>query len=89
MTGSGLGSRYDVAALILDVLGRSDVELIEVPSSYFEKEYFAPRPRSEIMRNLALELHKINLMRPWQESVTDYLTTYFPDLVSSPRVAGI
>jgi dTDP-4-dehydrorhamnose reductase len=89
MSGSGSGSRYDVAAKILEVLGRDDVELIEVGSEHFEAEYFAPRPRCEIMRNLALELHGMDLMRPWQESVTDYLMTQFPEFVATPRVAEI
>ncbi len=89
MTGTGLASRYTVAAQILEVLGRSDIELIEVGSDYFAQEYFAARPRSEVMRNMMLDLHQMNTMRPWQESLTDYLLTHFPEAVAIPRVAEI
>jgi len=56
MSGEGTGSRFDVARVILDVLGRHDVELVPVTSEHFSRDYFAPRPRSELMRNLMLEL---------------------------------
>lgn len=77
MSCEGTCSRYDVTAAILRLLGRDDVELVEVGSDYFAAEYFAPRPRSEAMRNLMLELHGMNTMRPWEIALKDYLAEDF------------
>lgn len=77
MAGTGEGSRYDVARRILEILGRDDVELVEVDSSYFAKEYWVARPRSEIMRNLVLELQGMNDMRPWDVALEDYLRSHY------------
>lgn len=73
MACGGSGSRLDVCARILEVLGRRDIDLIEVDSSYFAEEFFAVRPRSEIMRNMLLDLQGMNTMRPWEEAIEDYL----------------
>jgi dTDP-4-dehydrorhamnose reductase len=78
MACQGEGSRYDVAVEMLRLLGRSDVEVVGVESDHFQDEYPAPRPRSEMMRNLMLELRGLNLMRPWQEALADYLATLEP-----------
>ena len=69
----GEGSRLDVARLIVAHAGRDDVEVVAVDSSFFANEYSAPRPRSEIMRNYMLELHGLNLMRPWNVALREYL----------------
>jgi dTDP-4-dehydrorhamnose reductase len=84
MACGGEGSRYDVAARILEVLGRTDIELVEVGSEHFAAEFPSPRPRSEIMRNLVLDLQGMNTMRPWREALAEYLTVEFPDLVAHP-----
>jgi dTDP-4-dehydrorhamnose reductase len=75
MACGGEGSRYDVAGEIVRHAGRDDIEVRRVSSSFFAETYFAPRPRSEIMRNYMLELHGINLMRPWSVALADYLDT--------------
>jgi dTDP-4-dehydrorhamnose reductase len=81
----GNGTRYDVAKKILEVLGvQHDVELVEVDSAFFMDEFPAPRPRTEAMRNLVLDLQGMNTMRPWEESLEEYLTTAFADLGISP-----
>lgn len=85
----GEGSRYDVAQEILRVLGRDDVELHRVGSEHFAEEFPAPRPPSEIMRNLALDLQGMNTMRAWQTALADYLRTFFPHLVASPAAAQL
>jgi dTDP-4-dehydrorhamnose reductase len=72
MTCRGQGSRLDVAREIVAWSGR-DVEVVPVASSHFAATYFAPRPRSEMMRNYMLELAGIDLMRPWPEALRDYL----------------
>ena len=73
----GMATRFDVAKHILGTLGRKDVELKAVLSSYFEKEYFAPRPRSEEMRNYVLDFRGMNEMPPWEEALEAYLKKYF------------
>jgi dTDP-4-dehydrorhamnose reductase len=69
----GRGSRLDVARALLDYYGRTDVEVQPVTSDYFAETYPAPRPHSEMMRNYMLDLHGLNLMRPWEVALRDYL----------------
>ncbi len=82
----GQGTRYEVAKKILQVLGIDrEVELVEVDSAFFQDAFPAPRPRSEMMRNLLLDLQGLNTMRHWEDSLEEYLTTAFAEL---PRDAG-
>ncbi|MBL0167327.1 MAG: NAD(P)-dependent oxidoreductase [Propionivibrio sp.] len=78
MVCEGSGTRFDVAQAILEICGRADIELIPVDSSYFESNYFAPRPISEMMRNAKLSALGINLMRPWRVALHDYIRHEFP-----------
>lgn len=71
----GEGSRFDVAVELLRLIGRDDVEVVGVSSDYFAEAYPAPRPRSEMMRNLMLELRGLDRMRPWQVALRSYLET--------------
>ncbi|WP_089155518.1 SDR family oxidoreductase [Micromonospora sp. NBS 11-29] len=84
MVCGGEGSRYDVAAWVLEVLGRTDVDLVAVDSDHFAAEFPSVRPRSEIMRNQALDLQDMNTMRPWREALREYLIQEFGDLVTAP-----
>lgn len=78
MACEGAGSRYDVTKKMLEILGRSDeVELVEVGSEFFEEAFPAPRPRSEMMRNMALDLQGWNTMRPWDVALEEYLQKNF------------
>jgi len=70
---TGTGSRLDVAREIAKFLGKNDVKMIPVESDFFKDTYFAPRPRSEIMRNYVLELRRCSIMRPWKAALFDYL----------------
>lgn len=83
MVCGGDGSRYDVAARILEVLGRDDIELVGVGSEFFADEFPSVRPRSEIMRNMVLDLQGMNTMPSWQESIADYIHVAFPDLIAA------
>jgi dTDP-4-dehydrorhamnose reductase len=38
------------------------------------------------MRNLVLDLQRMNTMRPWPVALAEYLTVEFPDLVADPAV---
>jgi len=73
----GRASRHDVAAEILRILGRNDVELRAVTSDFFKEEYFAPRPPSEEMRNYLLDLRSMNDMPVWTDALEEYLKKYF------------
>lgn len=81
MACEGQGTRFDVAQVIVEELGCTDVEVVAVSSDYFKKEFFAPRPPSEIMRNARLEASGLNSMRPWRIALKEYLHTHFADQV--------
>ena len=88
MVCSGTGTRYDVACHILEVIGRQDIPIHQVGSDHFKEEYPAPRPRSEMMQNLALEMRGLNLMRPWKVALREYIEDYYPDFVAEQRAIG-
>ena len=85
MACEGDANRYDIAAFILGQLGRGDIELVEVDSGFFHDEFPSARPRSEIMRNMALDLQGMNTMRPWPDALTEYLDNHFPELINGLR----
>ena len=66
-------SRYDIACEIARIMGHPELPVERVSSAHFEQEYFAPRPRSEMLENGALRAVGLNRMRPWQEAMRDYL----------------
>jgi dTDP-4-dehydrorhamnose reductase len=88
MACEGSGSRYDVAKEIVAVLGRDDVVVEEVDSEFFRSEFPTERPRSEIMTNTVLGLQRMDLMRPWQAALGDYLKDTYPHLIASPNGSG-
>jgi hypothetical protein len=49
------------------------IEVVPVESSPFAEAFFAPRPRSEMMRNYRLKLAGIDMMRLWPEALRRYL----------------
>jgi dTDP-4-dehydrorhamnose reductase len=82
MVCKGSCSRYDVAkefVRLLGLEGRIPVHIVD--SSYFQKEYFAPRPVSEKLVNLKLESRGINFMRDWRECLDDYSREFRQDLL--------
>lgn len=77
MVCKGEGSRFDVAEEMLKVLKIEDkIKLTEVGSDYFKQEYFAPRPYSEKLINLKLDLRELNGMRDWKICLKEYLFKY-------------
>lgn len=75
----GLGdcSRYDVAVELLKLTGQDKrCTVKKVDSSVWAKEYFAPRPRSEKLINLKLNLRKMNVMRHWTETLREYTASH-------------
>jgi dTDP-4-dehydrorhamnose reductase len=89
MACEGDGTRYDIARFLLEQLGRTDIELVEVGSEFFQDEFPSVRPRSEIMRNMALDLQGMNTMRPWPDALAEYLDNHFPELISGLRSAEL
>ncbi len=84
MTCEGGPSRYDVAAEMLRILGLTDkIKLNEVDSQHFNKEYFAPRPESEVLENLKLRRIELDEMRDWNVSLKDYLEKDWIEIVNN------
>ncbi len=77
MVCKGSGSRYDVAKYILRVFQLDkEIKLLQVDSNFFQKEYFAPRPYSEKLINMKLNLRGLNSMRHWKECLNEYLNKF-------------
>jgi dTDP-4-dehydrorhamnose reductase len=77
MVCGGLTSRLEVATKLVEMIGKNNIKITEVDSSYFAKEYFADRPPSERLINKKLDLRKLNIMRDWKIALKDYLETYY------------
>lgn len=74
-------SRYDVAVEFVRLLGLSDrVKVTKVDSQFFSTEYFAPRPRSEMLLNTKLNARGINFMRDWKVCLAEYAKEYIEEL---------
>jgi len=80
MVCKGMGTRFDVAKEIVAICGR-DAEVKPVDSSFFGERFFAPRPRSEMLFNQALENLGINLMRDWRVALREYLERDYAHLI--------
>lgn len=87
MVNKGTVSRYDVALVIREALRRPEVSILPVSSAVFPLP--APRARSEAMRNLKLDLLGLNVMRPWDEAVHEYVVTELEPSLSCPNVVSI
>lgn len=73
----GEASRYDVAVEFVKLLGLQDkIKVNVVGSSFWAEEYFAPRPASEKLLTKRLDVQGINVMRPWQEALAEYVNEY-------------
>jgi len=74
MACEGNTSRYDVAEEILKILNlNNSIKLTKVNSDYFSKVFFAKRPNSENLLNKELNKKGLNLMRPWRDTLKEYL----------------
>ena len=71
MGNAGSCTRYDVACAVVEALGRSDVSVEAVDSAVFPLP--APRPRSEAIRNAALQALGMD-QRPWRDALHEYVT---------------
>ena len=74
MVCEGNTSRYEVASEILNILNlNKSIKLTKVSSEYFSKIFFAKRPNSENLMNKELNKKGLNLMRPWKQTLREYL----------------
>ena len=80
----GNTSRLDVAKKIINFLNIEDeIKLNVVNSDFFKKQYFAPRPESEILINRKLELRSLDIMRNWDVCLREYIFNNYIDLVKN------
>jgi dTDP-4-dehydrorhamnose reductase len=66
-------SRFQIAQKALEYAGLTDCRVIPVSSAAFPLA--APRPRMEAARNLHAELFGLDLMRPWEAALREYVTS--------------
>lgn len=64
-------NRYEFARKILEYAHITTCRLIPVSSAEFPLP--APRPRMEAARNLHVELMGLELMRPWEDALKEYI----------------
>ena len=78
MACEGNTSRLEVAKEILKILNLDKlIKLTKVDSSYFKEIYFAKRPNSENLINKKLNDKGLNFMRPWRETLKEYLEEFY------------
>ena len=79
----GETSRMEVAKEIIRLLKLQDkIEIKEVDSGFFSKEYFAKRPESEKLINLKLNLRKLNIMRNWKICLSEYINENYSKYIN-------
>ena len=79
----GITSRYEVAKTILKYLNlEKQIIINSVSSDFFKKEYFAPRPFSERLITLKLDLRELNIMRNWEVALEEYINEYYKELIN-------
>tara|TARA_B100001123_G_C15325480_1_gene1029383 strand:+ start:922 stop:1818 length:897 start_codon:yes stop_codon:yes gene_type:complete len=77
----GHTSRLEVAKEILKILNLEDsINITEVDSNFFKKEYFAARPNSEMLINYKLNLLSLNIMRDWKICLVEYINSQYKQL---------
>lgn len=83
LVSTGQTSRFEVAGELLNILKlQNEIELLPVKSDFFKDEFFAERPSSERLINKKLELRGLNLMRPWQESLHEYIKKSYKNFLN-------
>ena len=84
MVCQGATGRLEVAQQLVDELGLHDsVTVRPVASDFFADTYFAPRPDCERLVNRKLALRGLDVMRPWQEALADYIRSDYSRYLTS------
>ena len=79
----GETSRLEVTKEIVKLLNFQDkIDIKEVESDYFSKEYFAQRPISEKLINLKLNLRNLNIMRNWKICLSEYINEHYSKYIN-------
>ena len=78
----GQTGRLEVAKEILKLLNLENIIKINpVDSSFFNKDYFAKRPKSERLINKKLNLCSLNNMRDWKICLKEYIHEEFSEYI--------
>jgi len=87
MANHGNTSRLEIAKEIVSILRlENEIEITEVPSGYFKKRYYAPRPDCECLINKQLDKLGLNIMRNWKVALKEYLEDYYGDYLHGKRL---
>ncbi len=74
----GLTDRLEVAKEILQIVNLDNqISIDEVDSNFFNKNFYADRPKSERLINYKLSLINKNIMRNWKICLKEYLKNHF------------
>ena len=71
MVNTGYCSRHGCAEKILEFANIKTCRLVAISSDEFPLP--AKRPRMEALRNYHSELIEMNVMRPWEEALEEYV----------------
>ena len=78
MVCEGKTSRLEVSKEIIKILKlEEEIKINEVKSSHFSNVFFAERPKSENLINGELNKKGLNIMRPWKETLKEYIDTSY------------
>ena len=78
MVCEGKTSRWEVSKEIIKILKlEGKIKINEVKSSHFSNVFFAERPKSENLINGELNKKGLNIMRPWKETLKEYIDTSY------------
>lgn len=73
----GSTNRYEVAQEFIKLMGlEGRIKVTPVASSYFKKEFPAPRPASEVLDTRKLEDSGLCVMRDWREALAEYVQEF-------------
>jgi len=82
MVCGGSTDRLEVAHELVKLLGLKDsLQVKEVNSEFFAKEYFAERPKCERLLNKRLDELGLNVMRDWRIALKEYLMDYYSSII--------
>jgi dTDP-4-dehydrorhamnose reductase len=81
-SGKDTDNRLAVTNELVKILNKEDeIKVIPVDEEYFKKEYYAKRPTAERLLNRKLDLKKLNIMRPWQVCLKEYLEEHYSEMI--------
>jgi dTDP-4-dehydrorhamnose reductase len=81
-TAEGWCSRYELARFFLEQMG-IDCRIVPCPSTEFPTP--AVRPKNSILENKRLKDAGLNLMRPWQEDMAEFVEKFKDQLLGLPE----